>query len=217
MTCCCNTMKLGFGGISAKVGKSPADILAEEINNKVVEAGGNVNGALRVSMYWESWSDLDLKIVESYTEGGASIIDYNNKVSPVTGGILDVDMNIGSETLTTPTREKDNPAVENIVYDDKDKIKDGEYRIQFTQYGVNADRKEDGDLPYLLIETRTTAGEEMEHFVIVRLTGAQLTDRTTLTLATLYYTKEGGFVLKSIGENVVVVTSKNFKSEVEGV
>ncbi len=101
--------------------------VADSIKDRVKKAGGKVDGAaLRVSLSWYNFDDLDLHIHEPPGRGvyaAAAHIYFRNKRG-WTGGTLDVDMNAGSGK----TRE----AVENIVWSTKPA--DGAYRVVVNNY-----------------------------------------------------------------------------------
>jgi uncharacterized protein YfaP (DUF2135 family) len=79
--------------------------VADSIKERVKAAGGDVTGALRVSLSWSNFDDLDLHIKES---GGYEIYYGNRNVTSPTGGKLDVDMNAGGGHTRTP--------VENVTW-----------------------------------------------------------------------------------------------------
>ena len=87
--------------------------ITDSIKEKVKAAGGNVNAALRVSLAWHNFDDLDL-----HTQCPDGHIYFGYKC-----GILDVDMNAGGGTTRTP--------VENLSWTNP---KDGLYRITVDQY-----------------------------------------------------------------------------------
>lgn len=89
--------------------------LTDSIKEKVKEAGGTVEGALRISLEWFNYDDLDLHVIEP----DGNRISFNKKVSP--HGFLDVDMNAGAGK----TRE----AVENVIFKSNTKILEGEYKV----------------------------------------------------------------------------------------
>jgi len=83
--------------------------VTDSIKERVRKAGGKVDGAaLRVSLSWFNYDDLDLHVHEP-GQGARSIqhIYYGNKKG-WTGGTLDVDMNVGPKG----SRQ----AVENVVW-----------------------------------------------------------------------------------------------------
>jgi hypothetical protein len=95
--------------------------VADSMKEKVKAAGGAVDGALRVSLEWFNYDDLDLHLVEPT---GAHIY-YASRRSP-DGGELDVDMNAGGGRSRTP--------VENIIYKDEMKLREGNYKVYVNQF-----------------------------------------------------------------------------------
>jgi len=96
--------------------------LADSIKERVKNAGGNVEGVLRCSLSWFNYDDLDLHCVEP----GGNEIAFFSKRSHVSDGHLDVDMNAGGGT----TRQ----AVENIIWTNKSKMKEGTYKLFINNY-----------------------------------------------------------------------------------
>lgn len=91
--------------------------VADSIKEKVKNAGGSVDGILRVSLSWHNHDDLDLHIIEP---GGYKIFYPNKrKISP-SGGMLDVDMNAGYGSTREP--------VENIFWT-RNPTKNGKYKV----------------------------------------------------------------------------------------
>ena len=95
--------------------------VADSIKERVKAAGGQTVGELRTSLSWYNYDDLDLHV----TEPGGFKIAFNNKRS-ATSGTLDVDMNAG----VGATRS----AVENIIWTDKAKMKEGIYKVFVNNY-----------------------------------------------------------------------------------
>lgn len=92
--------------------------ITDSIKERVKNAGGNVSGAVRASLSWFNYDDLDLQV----TEPNGIVIKFSNKVSQFTGGRLDIDMNAGSGQ----TRE----AVENIFWETKTRMAKGDYKVK---------------------------------------------------------------------------------------
>lgn len=108
---------------------SYAGNVADSIAERVKKAGGKVEGAaLRVSLSWFNYDDLDLYVIEPQGRGMASLRDrifFGNKRG-WTGGELDVDMNAGGPR----SRE----AVENVVW--MQAVPDGAYKIVVNNYAL---------------------------------------------------------------------------------
>lgn len=91
--------------------------VADSIKQRVKRAGGNVdNAALRVSLSWSNYDDLDIHC----TDPARRHIYYYNKMN-----ILDVDMNAGGPRSREP--------VENLSWT-RTGLRDGLYRVWVHQY-----------------------------------------------------------------------------------
>ncbi len=98
--------------------------ITDSIKERVKAAGGRVDAILRVSLSWNNYDDLDIHAVEpdnTHIFYGS----YKYDASP-NSGKLDVDMNAGHGTTRTP--------VENIVWTDGKKMREGRYRVWVDQY-----------------------------------------------------------------------------------
>lgn len=93
---------------------------ADSIATRVKKAGGKIDGRVRISLAWETRSDLDLAVIEK----PGSLIYFGNKRSGVTRGELDVDMNVYGTDIHP---------VENIYYP-QGRMKDGTYTIRVHNY-----------------------------------------------------------------------------------
>lgn len=96
--------------------------VADSIKERVKNAGGKVDGILRISLSWSNYDDLDLHLFEP---NGYEICFRNKRTISPTGGMLDVDMNAGMGTTVTP--------VENIFWTKNPKI-EGTYKIVVHQF-----------------------------------------------------------------------------------
>lgn len=95
--------------------------VTDSIKDKVKKAGGMVeNVAMRVSLGWYNYDDLDLHVHEP----GGNLIYFGAKQSRVSDGFLDVDMNAGGGTSRS--------AVENMRW--KKHLHPGVYRVHVDQY-----------------------------------------------------------------------------------
>lgn len=90
--------------------------ITDSIKERVKSAGGKVDGELRVSLSWFNYDDLDIHVIEP----DGTEIYYSNKMSRTTG-CLDIDMNARGGS----SRQ----AVENIVWSDKSKMIEGNYKV----------------------------------------------------------------------------------------
>lgn len=122
--------------------------VADGIKERVKKAGGKVEGALRVSLSWFNYDDLDLHVVEPQGRGMHvyNEIFFRNKRG-WTGGVLDVDMNAGMGTTREP--------VENIVWSAK--MPDGAYRVV-----VNNFNQRETSNPGFVVEVE--CGDKLSHF-----------------------------------------------------
>ena len=108
--------------------------IAEDIQNRVVKAGGNPKGDLSISLSWHTDDDLDLHLA---TPDGAEI-SYQNK--RWRGGTLDVDMCVNGRSYNSDSPCSTHP-VENIVFKDlKRGSVDGEFEIFIMPYRRHSSR-----------------------------------------------------------------------------
>lgn len=96
--------------------------ITDSIKERVKQAGGNVEGVLRVSLSWYNYDDLDLHVIEP----SRNEIYFRNLRNSNTTGYLDVDMNAGSG--------KTRSAVENIAWTNKSKMLEGKYIVAVNNY-----------------------------------------------------------------------------------
>lgn len=99
--------------------------LADSIKERVKSHGGSVTGDFRASLAWFNSDDLDLHLVEP----NRNEICYSNKLSRMSGGELDVDMNVHASGKLFSRN-----AVENITYRSKTRMMPGEYRLFVENY-----------------------------------------------------------------------------------
>lgn len=115
------------------------------MRERVKSAGGNVDGDLRFSIQWNDTDRFSGNDVDAHcTEPSGRRIFFGDKVSPYTGGNLDVD-------IRWPERGK--PAVENIAFPNKDRMTKGKYEFFVNMYenrggkdGFRAEIEFDGNI-----------------------------------------------------------------------
>lgn len=100
---------------------SYTNAVADSIKERVKDAGGHVDGELRVSLSWHNFDDLDLHV----TETNGNTIYYSNRRSS-TGGELDVDMNAGGGQTRKP--------VENISWKTNARMSEGTYTVKVNNF-----------------------------------------------------------------------------------
>lgn len=96
--------------------------VTDRIKERVKEAGGDVEGDLRVSLSWSNSDDLDLHCYDSTR----THVYFSNKKG-IPGMFLDLDMN------GLDKHDSKHP-VENIIVKDKSKLKPGVYTFVVHQY-----------------------------------------------------------------------------------
>jgi hypothetical protein len=96
------------------------------MKERVKSAGGNVEGVLRFSIQWNDGHDHDKNDLDAHCyEPNGNHIYYGSKNNYSTTGQLDVD-------IMNP--EKGIPAVENITWSDKSKMRKGVYKLIVNNY-----------------------------------------------------------------------------------
>jgi hypothetical protein len=89
--------------------------ITDSIKERVKQAGGNVEGELRISLSWYNYDDLDLHVIEP----NGNRIYYANKCRK-----LDVDMNAGQQRSKTP--------VENVIF--QAGMQEGRYKVHVNNF-----------------------------------------------------------------------------------
>lgn len=95
--------------------------VSDAIRERVKAAGGNIEGKLRISLSWNTYTDLDLRVNQPDEDS----VWYNRRTSKI-GGQLDVDANAGGSRTLTP--------VENIIYPYETKLPGGSYPVIVTNF-----------------------------------------------------------------------------------
>lgn len=124
--------------------------VTDSIAERVKRAGGQVEGAaLRISLSWFNYDDLDLHVYEPAARGVSGLRDhiYFSNKRGASGGVLDVDMNAGGGR----TRE----AVENVVW--MDKMPSGAYKVVVN----NFTQREASDVGFVV---EVECGGRLSHF-----------------------------------------------------
>lgn len=111
---------------------------ADAVTIRVKNAGGNVDGDVRVSLSWDNKDDLDLSV----RIAGYSKIYFGNRQA--FGGELDVDANV-TEIMDEP--------VENIFWHSTYDLPNGTYQVIVDNY-----RKRTNDKPGFTLQFATTEG-----------------------------------------------------------
>ncbi len=124
--------------------------VTDSIAERVKKAGGKVEGAaLRVSLSWFNFDDLDLHVHEP---AGGRFVGVGNRIffgnkRGSTGGVLDVDMNAGGRTTREP--------VENVVW--MQQMPDGAYRVVVNNYS----QRETANVGFVV---EVECGGKLSHF-----------------------------------------------------
>lgn len=146
--------------------------IADSMKERVKAAGGNVNGVLRFSIQWNdqrvNMSDLDAHCMQP----GGELIYYGHRNGRMSG-TLDVD-------IIHPQPSK--PAVENIIFTDSSKMREGIYEFQ-----VNVFNKRSGEF--------FSAELEFDGEIYSFEYDKPLKQKQTIDVARVSYSKKDGFKL----------------------
>jgi hypothetical protein len=170
---------------------SYVNALTDSIKEKVKAAGGNVGGEIRVSLAWNNLDDLDLWVAQP----NKVLIGYSTFRKPMKSpqsGQLDVDMNAGTGTSRTP--------VENITWDDKAKMLEGDYLVRVNQFS----KREAKDYGY-------TVEVECNGEIFTFESDKSMVDKSWETVCEFTYSKTTGITFKD------AVKSKGVSKEKWGI
>lgn len=149
--------------------------VADSIRERVKRAGGDVTGDLCCRLAWHNHDDLDLHMQEPRSgRFPGHHIHFAAKISPTTGGRLDVDMNAGHGTTREP--------VENIFYRSRGTMVEGTYVLSVHQYN----RREVSDVGFEV---------EVDYLGQVASLAYDRAVVGTVEVAQLTYTHAGGLQL----------------------
>jgi len=135
-------------GQPAPIEERAATATPDYIERRVLRAGGRIDGALRISLAWSNYDDLDLHVLEPTGHE----IYFDNKQSKKTGGKLDVDMNVDTPLDATRWIEFDPGAVpyvrgrssrspvENVIYPDISRMVEGIYLVKINSWRPREDK-----------------------------------------------------------------------------
>lgn len=107
-----------------------------QIKEAVKMQGGKVDGVLRFSIMWAEGNEDNSDLDAHCTEPNGFMIYFGNRISPNTGGNLDID-------ITQPQSHKASKrgdVVENITYPDMKRMRDGVYKMYVHQYSARSSK-----------------------------------------------------------------------------
>jgi len=153
--------------------------VTDAIKERVKQAGGAITGDLCCRLAWDNRDDLDFHMVEPSASGRGYEIYYGNLRRPSpNGGVLDTDSN-GMDGIRA------NP-VENIVYPDRRRMREGDYELSVVNYnsrtaggGFTVEVEFDGQKFTFVQEKVVRQGERV-------------------VVATISYSKASGFSIKGV-------------------
>lgn len=137
--------------------------VTDAIKERVKQAGGKVEGDLRISLNWHNGDDLDLHC-KTPTD---RTIYYARSNRRFDGGELDVDMN-GLD------QHDDKNPVENIIFADKLRMVEGQYQFMVNQYnrrtakngGFSIQVEFDGNIQTFEYPHSMSSGETIKVFTV---------------------------------------------------
>lgn len=191
------------------------NITDSDMKQNVKNAGGTVEGVLRFSIQWNDEQretcDLDAHCIEA----NGNEIDFRSKGrSSSLSGMLDVD-------IINPVR--DTPAVENIIYSDINKMKNGEYEFLIDIYSgrlkgtVKAEVEFDGEIYSFEASQKDFSGRKL-HIATVTLKNGQFSIKASIDNSKTTTTREmWGLSTNQFTPVTIVMNSPNHWNEANGV
>ena len=190
------------------------------IKENVKNAGGNVTGDLRFSIQWndngDNDNDFDAHCIENLDNGFTNEIFFADKRSGQTGGQLDIDIRRPSFEIGNRT------AVENIFWESRSRMKDGEYLFYVHNYshrggrsGFSAEIEFDGTI-YKFAYDKELKQDENVKVAVVTLKNGQFSIKellpSTASSKDIWGIKTNNFVPVS-----VIMYSPNYWDEQDGI
>jgi hypothetical protein len=149
----------------------------DSIKERIKAAGGKIEGDLCCRLAWEYTDDLDFHM---YGPAGEHI--YFGDRRSMSGGMLDVDANGSNGRMEHP--------VENIVYADKTKMREGIYNLRVNNYsrrspgvGFEVELDIEGQVHHIVYDRVVSRGEfvEVAQIKYSKANGLQLLSSLPLT------------------------------------
>lgn len=169
--------------------------VTDSIKERVKMAGGSVEGDLRVSLAWNNSDDLDLSCIEP----SGHIIYFGSKISHNYNGALDVDANGGKVTDA-------NTPVENIIYKDKSKMREGNYTFIVDQFNKRSNSNHGFEL-----QVEYDGQIQTFNYSSPVLSSYRKVKEISVTL------KDGKFTLNNLDPSLKAVSSTMVKENVWGI
>lgn len=146
----------------------------DSMKERVKAFGGNTDGALRFSIQWNTPDEPNSSDLDAHCRAPNEHIYYANSTGNYNSGTLDVDI-----------RHPNGIAVENIIYTNLDKMRDGEYKFSIHNYaqrtgkGWSAELEFNGQI-YEFSSSRAMRQDETTDVVIVEKSGHTLSIKASL-------------------------------------